>query len=299
MASLILPLNVLADEEKLLYCNQPLSDSAGLLWQLDKPGRPPDFLFGTMHHGGDWVEDLVASLEPWLSQTKALYVEIEQSEFSPLEMMNRALLPSGVEISQFFTEQEYQQIKVAVAQSIPEKQLPHMKPWYVFVNLQSQKRKTIDIMDTLLQKRFEQKRLPVFGLESVSEQVRAFDYLTLEQQAWLVKKALASSEGPFADLEQKLKVLYQQGSLKALWYALNSFSGFMGEDFENFNTKMLSSRTEEMANKLLYVLDQSNFFVAVGAFHLPGEKGLLCLLEKGGYELKPIPFSSRSIFIQH
>ena len=36
-------------------------------------------------------------------------------------------------------------------------------------------------------------------------------------------------------------------------------------------------------------IDIVTFVVAVGALHLPGEKGLITLLREQGYELKPLP----------
>jgi uncharacterized protein len=48
---------------------------------------------------------------------------------------------------------------------------------------------------------------------------------------------------------------------------------------------------------LLPYLENNSVFVAVGALHLPGEDGLLGLLRKSGYELKPLdsPFPQEQI----
>jgi uncharacterized protein YbaP (TraB family) len=41
-----------------------------------------------------------------------------------------------------------------------------------------------------------------------------------------------------------------------------------------------------MAERMRQYLQQGNAFVAVGALHLPGEEGLLNLLEQQGYTVR-------------
>ena len=57
------------------------------------------------------------------------------------------------------------------------------------------------------------------------------------------------------------------------------------------------ARNRRMLDSLLPYLENNSVFVAVGALHLPGEDGLLGLLRKRGYELKPldIPFPQEQI----
>ena len=49
------------------------------------------------------------------------------------------------------------------------------------------------------------------------------------------------------------------------------------------------ARNERMIETLLPFLGEDQVFVAVGALHLPGEKGLVRLLRKNGFELEPLP----------
>jgi uncharacterized protein YbaP (TraB family) len=49
------------------------------------------------------------------------------------------------------------------------------------------------------------------------------------------------------------------------------------------------ARNRRMLEALLPKLAEKTVFVAVGALHLPGESGLIQLLRREGYELKPLP----------
>lgn len=51
---------------------------------------------------------------------------------------------------------------------------------------------------------------------------------------------------------------------------------------------MLVKRNFLMLNTLKSQLDQHKPFVCVGAAHLAGQYGLLNLLKKNGYKLKPV-----------
>ena len=54
----------------------------------------------------------------------------------------------------------------------------------------------------------------------------------------------------------------------------------------------IDARNIRMADSLLGQLEHNTVFAAVGALHLPGEKGLIKLLRRQGYEVNPmdVPF---------
>jgi uncharacterized protein YbaP (TraB family) len=52
--------------------------------------------------------------------------------------------------------------------------------------------------------------------------------------------------------------------------------------------KLIVRRNRLMAERLQPYLQEGNVFVAVGALHLPGEAGLLNLLQQRGYTVRVI-----------
>jgi hypothetical protein len=54
---------------------------------------------------------------------------------------------------------------------------------------------------------------------------------------------------------------------------------------ETFTERLLDARNERMAERMQPRLAEGGAFVAVGALHLPGEGGILKLLEGQGYQL--------------
>ncbi|HEX2607399.1 MAG TPA: TraB/GumN family protein, partial [Flavisolibacter sp.] len=51
---------------------------------------------------------------------------------------------------------------------------------------------------------------------------------------------------------------------------------------------LLYNRNANWAKKLDGLLEQNSLVVAVGAGHLPGEKGVISLLRKAGYKVEPV-----------
>ena len=51
---------------------------------------------------------------------------------------------------------------------------------------------------------------------------------------------------------------------------------------------MIYDRNEFMTNNLVALTEEGATFCAVGAAHLPGGKGMLRMLKRSGFKVKPI-----------
>ena len=58
--------------------------------------------------------------------------------------------------------------------------------------------------------------------------------------------------------------------------------------FEKNKDLLLDNRNKNWVIQLKSIMQKDNVFIAVGAGHLVGENGLISLLRKEGYILKPI-----------
>ena len=52
--------------------------------------------------------------------------------------------------------------------------------------------------------------------------------------------------------------------------------------------RLLDERNQKMADRIIRLYEQDSTFVAIGALHLPGEQGVLRLLEQRGYRVTPV-----------
>ena len=86
----------------------------------------------------------------------------------------------------------------------------------------------------------------------------------------------------------KLQEAYRTGNLDLL-DSINKLSS----QSDAFDEKFLYKRNEIQANSIDSILKKASLFVGVGAAHLPGERGVIELLRRKGYKLRPIFMGTR------
>ncbi|HMK17373.1 MAG TPA: TraB/GumN family protein [Chitinophagaceae bacterium] len=86
----------------------------------------------------------------------------------------------------------------------------------------------------------------------------------------------------------KLQEAYRAGNLDQL-DSINK----LNSQSDAFDEKFLYRRNEIQANSIDSILKRSSLFVGVGAAHLPGNRGVIELLRRKGYKLRPIFMGTR------
>lgn len=87
----------------------------------------------------------------------------------------------------------------------------------------------------------------------------------------------------------KIQEAYRAGNLDLL-DSINKYNSFSAA----FDEKFLYKRNEIQANSIDSILrTNSSLFVGVGAAHLPGNRGVIELLRKMGYRLRPVKMGER------
>ncbi len=86
----------------------------------------------------------------------------------------------------------------------------------------------------------------------------------------------------------KLQEAYRAGNLDLL-DSINKLSS----QSDAFDEKFLYKRNEIQANSIDSILKKASLFVGVGAAHLPGDRGVIELLRRKGYKLRPIFMGTR------
>ena len=102
------------------------------------------------------------------------------------------------------------------------------------------------------------------------------------------KKKTNTGDENYYELEKKIQDAYRKGDLDLM----DSLQKLISIS-DAFTEKFLYKRNEIQANSIDSILKKQSLFVGVGAAHLPGDRGVIELLRKMGYNLRPVKMADR------
>ncbi len=123
------------------------------------------------------------------------------------------------------------------------------------------------------------------GLETAIEQLQAMASLPLELHVESLVETMKLGDR-IGDVYETMVDLYQTGEVGMIWPLFRAvLPSKEDEGYAEFEETMVTSRNRGMAENAEPFLQQGGAFIAVGALHLPGEKGLVELLRRAGYRV--------------
>ena len=121
------------------------------------------------------------------------------------------------------------------------------------------------------------------GLETIEYQMSMFDSIPYTAQAeMLVESLKADSVG--SDQFEDMVRLYKAQDLDGMQKMFESDEGGLGE----YDQLLLVNRNKNWIPIMEEMMSEKPTFFAVGAGHLGGSLGVVALLRKAGYVLKPL-----------
>jgi uncharacterized protein YbaP (TraB family) len=259
----------------------------GVLWRVEREGTPPSHIFGTMHAKDPEVTRLAEPVAAQFAGARSLAVEVVQAP-AAVQAYRRAIEIADGDLEMLIGRERMQLvIEVGARYGIPEVQLRRLKPWVLSVLFGMPPHVVRDhrpVLDEVLENTAKSRALPIYGLESIEEQIDAFDRLDLGRQIGLLDAALAENWRISCWWEQVIKRSYLARDTGTL-YALTTAQ--MADDDVLWRA-LIHERNVRMVERMQGRLLEGHAFVAVGAIHLPGDLGILDLLAKQGYHISPV-----------
>ncbi len=280
------PANAGANNEAARPAPPPASKyTKGLLWKIDAPGARSSWLFGTIHSEDRRVTVLPEAVTKAFDAAGRFTMEAVIDGEGIVHMAEAMFFNDGRTLEQVIGGKLYDEtIKTLTARGIATLGVEKQKPWAAMMALSMPPPKTGEYLDLILQQRAAQQNKPVSGLETVQEQVAVFDELPLPDQIALLRQAVQEQDSFDKDLEEMIG-RYLARDIAALAEAGAKHKPDDDRLYRSVMDRLLTRRNTRMAARLGPILREGNAFVAVGAAHLPGDTGLLNLLEKAGYRV--------------
>ena len=119
------------------------------------------------------------------------------------------------------------------------------------------------------------------GLESIHSQLKIIDQTSIEDQISMLLEEIENGEENSFDIMVKA---YNEEDIKTLYNIITSES----EGINNFQEKFIDKRNQNWISVIEGSINLEPTFIAVGAGHLYGEKGVINLLKEEGYNVTPV-----------
>lgn len=265
-----------------------------LLWKVSGNGlEKPSYLFGTIHilckedaFLGDKMVEAIGSADK-------VYLELDMDNlFEMMGVMTKMKMRNDTTLADLVTKEEYKQIKEYFEKHnsmLPFSMVETYKPMIASSMLMEANFSSCEgqvAMEQLIMDEAKKKGKTISGLETMAFQMSIFDSIPYKVQAQeLLKSITAGDKDSEGDKEFKeMMRAYKEQDLDKLGTLIS------GEDagMMQYQDLLLNNRNRNWVEKLKTIMPEHAVVVAVGAGHLPGDKGVINLLRKAGYTVTPV-----------
>ena len=271
---------------------------AQLLWKISGNGlKHPSYLFGTHHLIPIQFLDSVPGLFKAFNECETVVGEMVLNNINvSAKIQQAAIMPNHKKISDLLTSEDYKLVdnELKATLKFGLKEVSIMNPSLILTMYEMEKYKKLTGFsddkqsDSYFQLVAVEKDKKVLGLETIDQQIAIlFSNGSLERQAKVLVESIRKKDGMLKEMIQ-LNRLYKAGKLNDL-LLLSKGKGDITDMTDEELRKMADDRNADWITKLPNMMQKSSCFIAVGALHLPGQNGLLKLLEKEGYKVTQAP----------
>lgn len=253
-----------------------------LLWEVSGNGLvKPSYLYGTIHMicSGDYF--LSEKTKKAFDKSDKLVLEINFSD--PKEISEMQQMAMGKEpLSKKLNLEELSKLdailKKSAGMTIKQVDAFSLMTVMSLISMKSFGCDDLRFYEMNFIESAKKQNLPVVGLETVKSQFKSFE------DAYSDAEMIAMLEESDVEETKKLVEDYKQENLEGL------FEKSTAENMMNAKAKkyMLDERNGNWVKLLPEMMKNESVFVAVGAAHLAGNDGVINLLRKAGYKVKPV-----------
>lgn len=262
----------------------------GLLWKIERTGVRPSYLFGTVHSEDPRVLNVPEAVQQAFDAADSFAMEVLLDDSVTQQMAGRMFLPIRQDLRTLLGQALFARTsRLMLEYGTPPEVVLRMKPWVVFTTLSLPKPETGLFLDRVLQANAMQQGKRVHGLETIDEQLRVFDEIAIQDQIILLKEAVENHAQLKRDLQQVIE-RYLARDLAGMQQLSDEESSRLGNPrlVAEVERRLIYERNVRMAERMMPRLQEGNAFVAIGSLHLPGEQGVLRLLQQRGYSISVV-----------
>jgi uncharacterized protein len=267
-----------------------------LLWQfqkldiVQKNGQNTEgslrthFIIGTMHTKDSRVFQHMENNYDKILKCEIFATEFPLDDAENIDVQQYMMLPDGITLTSILTPNLHKKTTTFFKKKLglDLAQFERYSPFFL-TNILSENALNADNFLSLDEKmwQFAKNEGKILrGLETLDEQLDVLKKMPLSDHIKGLKD-IVSKHSAFRRKLQKMVKLYEKQDIVAL-YQLSKKTSQANREL------MLFDRNVLMTERILALTQENSLCAAVGAGHLYGKKGILNLLQKSGFTVKPI-----------
>lgn len=260
-----------------------------LLWKISGNGLTrPSYLFGTIHLLCADDAALSDNMKDVIRNADEVYFEVDMDNLMDmLGAMNKMKMKGDTTLKDLLKEEDYEKVKAYFQErgsQVPFYMLERYKPILAASLLEggSLPCENTAIMEQVIMTEAKENEKRIRGLETMAFQAGILDSIPYKLQAEQLLKYVEDAGSSDTELSEMWKAYNDQDLKKLEELLIKSDVGV-----NNYTDLLLYHRNHNWVEKLKSLLPEKSLLIAVGAGHLPGERGVINLLRKAGYTLTP------------
>ncbi|MFN5318386.1 MAG: TraB/GumN family protein [Bacteroidia bacterium] len=262
--------------------------NAQLLWEISGNNlNHKSYLYGTIHIVPKEKFVVKPHVEQAFNASTHLIQEVDLN-LSTREMIDMAqsmTLPKGTTLQGLLGDAEYQKLQTYCINQLKMKKkkfkkYSRLKPFFFSSLLLVEQLGKTEGYEKYFSSQASKAKMTESGLETMQQQMAVVETIALKDQAQMLVGSLGSEMTEFNRLLEK----YLNEDLNSVQQLIEEETDDMG----SFNENFLVKRNENWIPKLEAFMAKESCFIAVGAAHLPGERGVINLLKSKGYTVRPV-----------
>ncbi len=281
----------------LVVC-APATAQKAMHWQVSGNGlQEPSYLFGTYHLLKDqYLLKYPKTLENF-QKANAVMVEVHADSAEMMAASMGQIMMTDEKLSNLVDSSDFKLI-VAEMQRVlgfaPVEMIEQFKPSALMMTLVTKyvddaspeiKQYEGTVMDMYFAREAKALQKDVLSLETVQEQLDlVFNQHPYDEQANQLVTFIKKKD-EMLELQKALTATYFEADLKKMLKLSEKYI----EEYESGEmTYLTDDRNLRWLPAIEEAIGRQSTFIAVGALHLPGEKGLIQLLKAKGYKVTPV-----------
>ena len=260
----------------------------GLLWKVNGDNlEKPSYIFGTLHVicPDQFVE--FPGIDEALENSSRIVLELNLSDPQVMVGLQTGMvMKDNKELSDVLDKDEFDMVRSFFSDSLGMNIniFSRVQPFFLIsMALPHMIQCTPKSYESYFMQQAQIRDMELLGLETLQEQLDVFDALTYRQQAEMLLETINQYEEKRNEFHAMLNH-YISADLKALEKLFEDIDS----RFDEFSRRLIEERNHRWIERIENLMKEDATFFAVGAGHLPGEHGVLKLLERKGYKIERV-----------